>query len=53
MGNIEFIISEDQANDICRFYGKEREDIEDYEVAELLDRLIDERIYALADVSVV
>ena len=40
--NIEFLITPDQAETICKHFGKNKEDLLDYEIAELLDRLIDE-----------
>ena len=46
MKNIYFIISDEQAKDICEHYGKNREDLEDYEVEELLDRLIDDALFS-------
>lgn len=39
---IDFWITEEQAEVICRHFGKERELMADYEIAELLDVLIDE-----------
>lgn len=39
---LEFRISGDQARKICNYYGCDFDDIEDYEVCELLDRYIDE-----------
>jgi hypothetical protein len=38
---INFIITSEQVEVICRHFGKERKDLEDYEVCELLDKLID------------
>ena len=39
---IDFWITEEQTKVICRHFGKERELMADYEIAELLDTLIDE-----------
>lgn len=41
-GNIEFIITPDQQKVICNHFGKDSNDLCDYEIAELLDQLIDE-----------
>lgn len=45
MENIEFIITPDQAKDICNHYGKNIEEMQDWEIGELLDRLIDDFLY--------
>ena len=39
---ILFRISEEQANIICNYYNKNIKNLEEYEICELLDRLIDE-----------
>lgn len=39
---INFIFTEDQQEAVCRHYGYERNELDEYQVCELLDRLIDE-----------
>lgn len=39
---ILFHITEDQANIICKHFNKDIKDLEEYEICELLDRIIDE-----------
>lgn len=41
-GNIDFVITPDQAETICKHFGKSVDELEEWEVSELLDRLIDE-----------
>ena len=41
---IRYILTEAQIKDICKCFGKEN--LEDWEVAELLDRIIDEYLCA-------
>ena len=45
MENIMFALTREQAEDICKYYGKDMAEMEDWEIGELLDRLIDETIY--------
>lgn len=45
MENIEFILTPEQAKDICKHYGANYEEMQNWEIAELLDRLIDDAIY--------
>ena len=45
MENINFILTYEQAQGICEYYGENIEDLQDWEVNELLDRLIDEVAY--------
>lgn len=45
MENIMFTLTQEQAKDICKYYGKNADELEEWEVGELLDRLIDETIY--------
>ena len=40
--SIMFQISLDQAERLVRYYGKEMQDLEDYEICELLDKYLDE-----------
>ena len=40
--NIQFLITPDQAEAICNYYNININDIEDFEISELLDTLIDE-----------
>lgn len=44
--NRNFILTYEQAKDICTYYDEDIEMLEEWEVAELLDRLIDETLYA-------
>ena len=37
-----FTFTEDQQEAVCRHYGYERNELDDYQVCELLNRLIDE-----------
>ena len=46
MENINFIITPEQAEDICKYYGKDINEMEDYEIGELLDRLIDDTLFS-------
>lgn len=39
--NILFHITEDQAKKVCEYFGKNYKDLEEYEICELLDKLID------------
>lgn len=39
---INFCIDSDQINSLCSHYGMESDELEDYEICELLDKLIDE-----------
>lgn len=45
--NILFHITEDQADLICKYYGKNYKDLEDYEICALLDNYIDEIVLNL------
>ena len=39
---MDFIFTTDQMKKVCEHFGKNIDELEDYEVAELLDRVIDE-----------
>lgn len=45
MEQINFIITREQAEDICKYYDKHPNELEDWQICELLDRLIDDAIY--------
>jgi len=45
MNNINFVLTREQAEDICKHYGKDITKMEDWEIEELLDRLIDEFLF--------
>ena len=45
MGNINFILTYEQAKGICEYFGEDISKLEDWEINELLDRLIDETVY--------
>lgn len=40
--NITFLLTYEQATSICEKFGKNIDDLEEYEVCELLDKIIDE-----------
>lgn len=44
MKDINFILTKETAEDICTHYGVDINDMDDWEVCELLDRLIDEAL---------
>ena len=46
MNNINFILTYGQAADICRHYGADIAQMEEFEVCELVDRLIDEALFS-------
>lgn len=46
MENIDFVLTREQAEDICKYYGKNIEEMEDWEIGELLDRLIDDTLFS-------
>ena len=39
---MQFILTNDQAESICKYYDEDASQMEEYEIFELLDRLIDE-----------
>ena len=41
MGEINYTITEAQAKDICNHFGKDADTMENWEVCELLDKVID------------
>lgn len=45
MGNIHFILTREQAEDICKHYDYDIDTLEDFEICELLDRLIDDHLF--------
>lgn len=45
--NINFILTRDTATDICQFFGQDINALEDYQVCELLDKLIDQALVEL------
>lgn len=45
MKDINFILTKETAEDICEHYGRSIEDMDDWEVCELLDRLIGEALF--------
>ena len=45
MENINFVLTHEQAEDICKHYGKNIAELENWEIGELVDRLIDDFIY--------
>ena len=45
MENINFILTPEQAKDICNHYGKNFDEMEEWEIGELVDRLIDDFLF--------
>ena len=45
MENIDFTITPEQAQDICEYFGEDFNSMEGWQIAELLDRLIDETLF--------
>lgn len=45
MENIIFALTYEQAKDICHHYGKNVDELEEFEIGELLDKLIDEALF--------
>ena len=45
MENINFTLTPEQAEDICKHFGENINELEEYEICELLDRLIDETLF--------
>jgi len=45
MENINFILTYEQAKDICEHYEKNISNMEEWEICELVDRLIDETLF--------
>ena len=44
MENINFILTYEQAKVICEYYGEDISVLQDWEISELLDKLIDETV---------
>lgn len=42
---INFHVTRDQAAKVCKYYGKNIDELEEYEICELLDKLIDNLHY--------
>ena len=45
MENINFVLTHEQAEDICKHYGKDIDKMEEWEIGELVDTLIDDFLY--------
>lgn len=45
MENINFILTYEQAKDICEHYGEDISQMEEWEICELVDRLIDDALF--------
>jgi hypothetical protein len=45
MENIDFILTYEQAKDICDHYGKDITKMENWEIGELVDKLIDDALF--------
>lgn len=45
MENINFVLTHEQAKDICEHYGKDISNMEEWEIGELVDRLIDDFLF--------
>jgi hypothetical protein len=46
MDNINFILTYEQAKDICEHYGEDITQMEEFEICELVDRLIDDALFS-------
>ena len=46
MENIKFNLTYEQAQSICEHYGQDISKMEDWEICELLDKLIDETLFS-------
>lgn len=46
MEDVKYTLVADTAKEICEKYGKDITKLEDWQVCELLDRLIDEALYS-------
>lgn len=44
-GNSTFVLTRDQQTTLCQHFGKNLDELEEYEVGELLDKLIDDLEY--------
>ena len=42
----QFLVTKEQLQAICDYYGKDPNTLQDYEKGELIDRLIDEFLYS-------
>lgn len=42
---INFVLTREQAKDICEYYHKDITSMDDWEIEELLDRLIDDFLF--------
>ena len=45
MENINFVLTYEQAKDICDHYGANIEEMENWEIGELVDKLIDDFLF--------
>lgn len=45
MNSFNFILLREVAEDICKHYGKNIEELDEWEIEELVDQLIDEALY--------
>lgn len=45
MDNINFTLTYEQAKDICEYYGANISEMADWEICELLDKLIDDTLF--------
>lgn len=46
MNNINFVLTYEQAKDICEHYGEDITQMEEWEIGGLVDRLIDEALFS-------
>ena len=46
MNSINFILTYELAEDICKHYGEDFAQMEEWEICELVDRLIDEALFS-------
>lgn len=47
--NIKFELTPEQADMVCACFGKKADDLEDFKIAELLDKIIDDYYYTVLD----
>lgn len=46
-GNYNFILTREQAEDICKHYGKNINELQEWEICELVDKIIDDALLNL------
>lgn len=46
--NINFVFTKDQQQLVAEYYGKDINELQEFEICELLDQLIDEKVSSIA-----